>query len=70
MSKGQSWREQRRAVVMTDVPTGVEMEFPSLWQAAHMVACTMLCKPETAKKEIKKAITSGAKRYGALWQWK
>lgn len=70
MSRGHSWREQRKAVVMTDVPTGIEMEFVSLWEAAHMVACTMLCKPDTAKKEIKKAITTGVARYGATWRWK
>ena len=73
MSKGQpnaSWREQRKAVVMKSEVTGHESEFISVWQASHMVAELFACKPETAKKEIKKAIKTGAKRYGALWHWK
>lgn len=73
MSKGQpnsSWREQRKPVQMRDLETGTEMEFVSLWEAAHMVACAMLCKPETAKKEIKRAIKTGAQRYGAKWSWR
>ena len=73
MSKGQpnlSWREQRKAVLMTDIPTGNQMEFVSVWEASSMVACTMLCKRETAKKEIRKAIKTGCARYGAHWSWR
>lgn len=65
-----SWREQRKAVVMTDVETGSTTEFISVWAAANHVAATMLCKHETAKKEIRKAIKTGGKRYGARWKWK
>lgn len=66
----QSWREQRKAVLMKDVATGGTMEYRSVWEAANQVAATMLCKHETAKKEIRKAIRTGCKRYGALWSFK
>lgn len=73
MSKGQpnaSWREQRKGVVMKAADTGKESEFISVWQASHMVAELFDCKPDTAKKEIKKAISTGCARYGAYWSWK
>lgn len=65
-----NWREQRKAVFMTDIETGNTMEFVSVWQAANHVSAAMLCKHETAKKEIRRAIRQGCSRYGAKWQWK
>ena len=73
MTKGQpnlSWREQRKAVLMRAKETNHESEFISVWQASHMVAELFDCKPETAKKEIRKAIRTGVLRYGAYWSWK
>ena len=70
MSRGHSWREQRRAVVMTEAESGTQMEFISLWQASHRIAIVADCLPDTAKKEIKKSITTGVARYGATWRWK
>ena len=70
MSRGHSWREQRKAVVMTEAESGTQMEFISLWQASHRIAMVANCHPDTAKKEIKKAITTGCVRYGATWRWK
>lgn len=65
-----SWREQRKAVLMKDIKTGNIMEYRSLWEAANQVARAMLCKHDTAKKEIRKAIRMGCQRYGALWSFK
>lgn len=70
MSRGHSWREQRKAVVMIARDPNHLSVFDSLWQASHMVAELFDCKPDTAKKEIKKAITTGVARYGATWRWK
>lgn len=69
-NKGHSWREQRRAVVMTEVESSAQMEFISLWQASHRIAMVVNCQPDTARKEIKKAITTSCARYGATWRWK
>ena len=66
----QSWREQRKAVLMTDIDTCTTTEFISVWQAANHISATMLCKHDTAKKEIRKAIKTGCVRYGARWIWK
>lgn len=64
----QSWREQRKAVICHT--TDGTQEFPSLWQAALWVAEHNDCKHETAKKEIRRAIKTGCKRYGCMWRWK
>lgn len=69
MSKeNQSWREQRKTVVCTDTD-GHRTEYISVWQAALAIASTMLCKHETAKKEIRKAIRTGCSRYGMKWEF-
>ena len=73
MSKGQpnqSWREQRKGVVMTSVATGKQYYYISMWSASHIMADLHDCEPSTAKKEIKKAIKAGVPRYGAYWKWK
>lgn len=66
----QSWREQRKAIVMQAKDTDHESEFISLWQASHQIAELFDCKPATARKEIRKAIAQGVPRYGAYWKWK
>lgn len=64
-----SWREQRKSVLMTDSATGEQTPFVSLWQAALWVAEHHPCKHATAKKELRKAIKTGAQRYGARWRY-
>ena len=55
---------------MLDVETGAMMPFISVWAAANHVSAVMNCKHETAKKEIRRAIKNGKKRYGMFWCWK
>ena len=73
MTKGQpnqSWREQRKPIVMRTRDTDHESEFISLWQASHQIAELFDCRAATARKEIRKAIAQGVPRYGAYWKWK
>lgn len=63
-----SWREQRKAVVMTS--DNGERHFISVWEAASFVSAEIGCKHETAKNEIRKAIRNDCTRYKAKWQWK
>ena len=68
-----NWREQAKAVLMTpvsDASASATIEFPSVWQAALHIAAEFGCKHETAKKEIRRAIRTGGKRYGAVWKFK
>jgi hypothetical protein len=62
-----SWREQRKTVVLTDSKSGVTTQIISVWKAALMISELRGISHGTARKEIRKAIKTGAKRYGFYW---
>ena len=64
-----SWREQRKAVVATDAEFGAKVFYISVWEAAKELSEYRGIEHGTARKEIRKAIKTGAKRYGCYWQF-
>lgn len=64
-----SWREQRKAVLSINEDTGFREYYISVWEAAKDVAEHRAISHGTARKEIRKAIKTGAKRYGCYWQF-
>ena len=69
MSKGHSWREQRKTVVMTDAESGITTQIISVWKAAYMISQLRGIEHGTARKEIRKAIKHKLKRYGFFWRF-
>ena len=69
MSKGHSWREQRKTVVMTDAESGITTQIISVWKAADMISQLRGIEHGTARKEIRKAIKHNLKRYGFYWRF-
>ena len=69
MSKGHSWREQRKTVVMTDAESGITTQIISVWKAADMISQLRGIEHGTARKEIRKAIKHKLKRYGFFWRF-
>lgn len=64
-----SWREQRKAVVATHAETGWKDFYISVWEAAKELSEYRGIEHGTARKEIRRAIKTGAKRYGCYWQF-
>ena len=62
-----SWREQRKAVVATDAEFGAKVFYISVWEAAKEVAEQRAIAHGTARREIRKAIKTGVRRYGFYW---
>lgn len=72
MTKGhsnKSWREQRKAVVATDAEFGAKVFYISVWEAAKEVAEQRAIAHGTARREIRKAIKTGVRRYGFYWNF-
>ena len=64
-----SWREQRKTVILTDAESGVTTQIISVWKAADMISQLRGIEHGTARKEIRKAIKTGVKRYGFFWKF-
>ena len=62
----QSWREQRKAVVATDVEFGAKVFYISVWEAAKELSEYRGIEHGTARKEIRKAIKTKKPRYGCF----
>ena len=69
MSKGHSWRELRKTVILTDAESGVTTQIISVWKAAYMISQLRGIEHGTARKEIRKAIKHKLKRYGFFWRF-
>ena len=69
MNKGKSWRDQRKTVILTDAESGVTTQIISVWKAAYMISQLRGIEHGTARKEIRKAIKTGVKRYGFFWRF-
>ena len=67
MTKGHSWRELRKTVILTDADSGVTTQIISVWKAADMISQLRGIEHGTARKEIRKAIKTGVRRYGFYW---
>ena len=69
MNKGKSWRDQRKTVILTDAESGITTQIISVWKAAFIISELHHIKHGTARKEIRKAIKTGVKRYGFFWRF-
>jgi hypothetical protein len=69
MSKGHSWRELRKTVILTDADSGVTTQIISVWKAADIISQLRGIEHGTARKEIRKAIKHKLKRYGFYWRF-
>lgn len=63
-----SWREQAKPIIATS-RDGKVFKFRSLWEAATEISDLVECKFDTARKEIRKALQSGVRRYDLSWQY-
>ena len=63
-----SWREQAKPIIATS-QDGKVFKFRSLWEAATEISDLVECKFDTARKEIRKALQTEARRYDLSWEY-